>query len=317
MDLKAVDKAFNQLFDVLKKIIELKRKGNITKPNAIHKCFRNFMDIYEELKEEEKFNIIDTMYKAHKDKILSGDDDWLMDDSPSLGIGKLKIYLGSFYNDAMKFKSDTEKELEGMPDSAYENRWEMTYPPRIKLYVYRILYGFHTDQTIKKELKKTIRDMENELGVENGENVKETQPNPMGNMFNVMSDMLSKIAKNNQTDGEEGTEKPDFSQLSSMVSQLFSRPETQAVVGNAFKSMDKIKNPQDLMGQMGNLMTNLTQDPALNKLVMGMVDGQDPTARSQEINKVREQIPTPDDLIARDGMANDEEKSIVYKSEDS
>ena len=58
MDLKAVDKAFNQLFDVIKKIIELKRKGNITKPNAIHKCFRNFMDIYEDLKEDEEKNNI-------------------------------------------------------------------------------------------------------------------------------------------------------------------------------------------------------------------------------------------------------------------
>jgi hypothetical protein len=298
MDTAAIDKSFKQLFEVLKEVITYKRRKNMTKPNAIHKCFRDFMDVYGSLDDEEKSDIISQMVKTHGKKILTGNDEWLLEDAPSMGMGKLKIYLGSFYNDATKFKLETEKELEGKDDSAYENRWELNYAPRIRLYVYRILQGYCSDEDTKKIYKRMVRDVENELDIETGENIQTGSKAPGNDMFKVMSDMLSKISMGTQKEGEEGTATPDHNQLASMVGQIFGSPETQDTIGSAMKGMENIKTPQDLMGQMGSMMGKVMEDPTLIKLVSGMVDGVDPTKRSSDINQIRNELPDPDELIS-------------------
>lgn len=294
MDVASIDKAMDKLMDTIKKVMDLKTKGNIIQPNIIYKCFNGFRRVYKDFDNEEKYDIINKLYESNEKKILGGTDEWLKEDLPTFGMGKLKIYVGNFYNDALKLQSSAEEELEGLPDSAYQNRMDLIYPQIIRLNVYRILHGFHKEKSVKSELKKVINDLEDELGVENDAPAKTAMGgHPLEGMMNVMTNLMSKMAAGNGAAGEEGAAVPDMGQLGGLMSKIFTQPETQDKIGSMFNNIDKVKSPADLFSHVANTMN----DPKLQELITGMVEGEDPGKRSTQINQIREELADPSELL--------------------
>lgn len=295
METLKVDKSFTQLMDVIQKIIDTKQSGNVVSTNPIYKYYRKFKRIYSELKEEEKREIVSEVYEKFRDDIVAGKDEWLLNGSPSFGYDKMKICIGIFYNYAVEIKENTKKELEGLPESAYQNRTELIYPEILKLHVYRIFAAFEKDSNVKKQISKTIEDLEDELGIETGSNVKDAPKNPMEGMINMMSSMMSNMNSNgNVGPSGEIPKTPDMNQLGSIFQSIFGNPDTQQQIGGILNNFKDVKEPQDLFTKMGSVF----QDPKVQNLVQGMVEGIDPEKRSAKLNEVKSELDDPDQLLA-------------------
>ena len=288
METTKVDKSFNQLMDVIQKVIDLKQRGNIVSTNPIYKYFRKFRRVYASLTTDEKKEMITKMYDKFKDEILSGKDDWILSGHPSIGYDTIKICVGMFYGYACEIRDTTKKELEGLPDSAYQTRNELIYPDIIKLHLYRIIHIYEKDEKNKLIISKFIDEIEDEVGLESRPG---TDKNPMDNMMSMFSNMMSGAK------GPGGEAKmPDLGNLSGLLGSFMNNPAIKEQFGSIIDNFKDIKSFEEILPKMSAVLN----DPKVGELVDGMVSKLDPERRSATINGLRKELEDPEKLLLAD-----------------
>lgn len=161
-------KAFHRLFGIIQEIINFDE----WKISSNYKYFHNFVKIFDELSEIEIYRMVDKLYDIHVSKIDANDESWISEDEPFLGVGRMGIYLGEFFNDAALYKHIAEEDLEGLPECAYEERPEIKYPSILKLCVYHIFYIHHKDDEsgVRLKIRNVMDEIERDLNIKSNNN---------------------------------------------------------------------------------------------------------------------------------------------------
>ena len=129
----------------------------------------------------------------------------------------------------------------------------------------------------------------------------------MEGMINMMTSMMGNMNTSGNGGGPSGEtpKAPDFNQIGDIFKNLFGNSETQKQLGGILDNFKDVKRPEDLFTKMGSVF----QDPKVQSLVQGMVDGLDPEKRSSTINEVKNELEDPDQLLIDTNNLLDDDSS--------
>lgn len=277
------DKNLRGLINVCKEVIKAETSMSLLgnqddAPSVIMKYCNRYEHSFEYGPLDVHKNFVLDLYTRFKNMILGSltsdgksDFSWV-DQNPVvlvLGAGtekpskNAKVMLSLFYRRAVKLAERIEKDLEGAPDSAWENRQELNYPDVIMLYLHRLFFEVCPDDD-KSTLDFIVKYIEKELGLGTGK----TEPNILGNGMTGIVSLASNMMKKIGVAVPPDSKMPADSDINNVFNSIFGNPKIQETFQTMFKSLGTSKD----LGSAINNITNSLKDGSINSIMNEVVD---------------------------------------------
>lgn len=291
LDEEQLDKHFNKFREFCERVL-IYQNGISTQTNPILTKMNKFVKIYNMLEANEKVEIInECMFIPFKKEVLSKGDDysWLEQKTVCLMLpgsnqkNKDKsIMVSTVYKKCVKLKQDAEKAIDGLPDSAAEDREELNFPDIFCLYYYRILKSVVTDSKDVEKINEKLKHIETDLGVNSESNV-DIKHNLVGNMGNLgglgnlsnlgnnigniiqnIAPALNNIVKQ-KADGGINLNMAGISDVTNKLVETLApnNPEIKKKLGEFASGFSDVKTPGDALG----VLTSKLGQPGLQNAI--------------------------------------------------
>lgn len=244
--------------------------------NIVLKYLNNYKKSFDHGDISKHKPFILSLYLRFKDTLIKNKDDfsWLENDSVILIFGEfphdqnkdkrsknIRILLSSIYRKAISLKDRVESELDGLPDSAYENRNELIYPDIIVMYLLRLFLEVSSEQE-KPIIESLLRDVEISLG-KSPDSYPDTTPNSFSGILGCATNMVKRMGINIP----DGAKLPSETEITSMMNGIMQNPATGELLSNIFKGIDGGNGGQpNIGGLFNNIMENF-RDGKLAKVI--------------------------------------------------
>ena len=275
---KNLDKHIRTLLNFLKKVIDVhdKRRLNLNgQPNLVLSFLNKYIKAYSLSCNNDPsgtFSHIDDflrIYKPYRSNILRGESNWLKMNNIYIQYGDgipgvrrdIRILLSDIYLMACDLKVQSEHRLEGLPDKEWETCEELNFPDIILLHLYRIFSEICQED--KEPISKCVRDIEDELGINNSPQTVDTGNGVMNGLDKLIGPLLSSIT--NAEGGSNGglsdigsiLGKLDLNSIVSSFTNSLKDPGTQTSIQTTIDQLQS--NPE--IGKLINNVTNAFKEP--------------------------------------------------------
>jgi hypothetical protein len=263
------DKNLRGLVKICREIIRSENSSSILPENENISMIIKYLNRYEDSFNYGPLDIhrdffLD-LYERFRSNILSKNGfTWVDENTVTLCLGagsdkpskNAKIMLSAFYHRALKLVEKLEKELEGCPDSAWEEKRELNYPNVLMLYLHRIFLEVCPDAD-KSTLDFIVKGIENDLGI-----VEKAEPSlALGGMAGIVK-MASTMMKSMGIQVPTDAKMPSDADIGNVFANLINNPKTQETISSLFKDIGGCKD----IGQAGNLIVNKMKDGQMNQV---------------------------------------------------
>lgn len=305
------DKEINALFTNAKAIIKAKDatklKLNTNQVNPILKCLNKYIKAYELSEPDDHKEYFYNIFKKYRVPIMKGykNDAWIKKNTIILQFGEglenvnpdIKIMLSSIYNMACQLRQDAEKNLDGLPDEAYENCQELIFPDIFMLHLYRLFReSLPSGNEDLSKLNTVINDIENELGITKDESIQTGQEGGsggFGGLLNLITGILPKFG----ITPPEGSKLPSEKELTNVFNQLINNKETQNTISNVISSLSECQDGS----QVVNKLLSSLGDSKLTEVITNTVESTVSNAIDQNNNE-----STNDNEVQNNDISNSE-----------
>jgi len=305
------DSEVTALLELLEMVIRAsdQKKVKLTREvNPILKYLKKYVTVYNleprDLSIHEDYFL--AIYRKHRRNIQSGPthDEWLRDGNVVIQFGSeltgkdrdkvknIKVMLSTIYNTALKLQSDTETELDGLPEDQYSGHPELDYPESILLHLYRIFSKLAPSDDIKI-LTPHLRSLENELNVS-------PSGNPTNNLAGGLSGITSVLATLASSMGVQipSDQIPSENDLNNFMMTTMQNPQVKNAVSNLGVDLNGCND----ISEMGSrLLQGLQTTPMGQNLMsslmgtMAGVVGDGPVETPEPIEDLSEAVAVPND----------------------
>ena len=289
------DNAIRGLMDHCRTVIKTREKACSRNAgiNPILKALNGYEKLYNhETSDPElhKDSFLD-IYRKNKIQILKGfqNDDWMKEGKVKVMLGEGPkarercIMLSTIYSTAVTLSDNEKKDLEGLPDSAWENCHTVNYPDIFMLYLYRIFREIVTDSKDKESLNKLVNEIEKELDVEE-DSVVTAQIGSNGGspLDNVFSTLATTLGLGNQFNTRD---------IASQFTNILEQPQVKNMLSGAMAGIQS-RDPSKIMETLSSVLP-----PEMTHAVTGMmanvVSSQAPAAQEPVPIQDGEIVPMP------------------------
>jgi hypothetical protein len=295
------EKSMVKFFEFCEKILVYSHTIG-TSPNPILVKMNKFKKVYDMMDSDEKQEIVNLcLFEPHKKELLQKDDEefrWMKDKSVVIAIPGAKgnnkdkaVYCSSVFTKCVKLKNEAEKAIEGLPDSAAEDREELNFVDIFALYYYRILKYSVTFKSDNEKICIKVADIEKDLGLNTNNDI-EIKSNPaaiansmgalgnmnMGNLGNNLGNIMQSIgpALNGiLKQGPNGEMNINGSGVKNVVDKLIDtvgsgNQELKKKAGELMSGFSECKNPQEALSVALNKLGNQEVKDAISKGLGGI-----------------------------------------------
>lgn len=266
------DRGMISFIDHLKMVLQAREATRIVKinragPNPIAKYLNKYAQVYDKTSKTdplEHLPYFTPIARRYLDKIASGDDAWLLNNSVIVQYGagtkaesrtrEIKIMISSIYQVACTLRDEKEAQLEGQPDEEWSKAHELNYPDILLLDLYRILV-LSAPEIDKPKIRTQIERLEQDLGLSQGGSTTMNQGSlNAGALIGMASQFAGKLGINLPPGGL-----PNEREIGSLIDTFIGNDKTKNVIGQMFNEIQECKTPGDLV----NGLVKTLNDPNL------------------------------------------------------
>ncbi len=268
-----------KLLSICDKICKFKQNKELhlykEKTNVIYRCLNLYKQCFKKTSEGEMVDhslLFQTIYNKHKDEITMDEiptnySSWLKNGKIIIGYGsnygiknRIKIYLSTIYNDALKIQDETNEKLKGLPSKLYDEALELNYPDILLLHLYQIFLSLNPPNNEVNSLNNIINDIKKDLGM-NEENISNTSLGGVDSLVNMASNFLK-----NKGDPSGSPEH----EITDTITNILQHEDTKKTIGNLFQGLQQSfqegKGFDGLGGIVGNIIQSLNNGELFKSL---------------------------------------------------
>ena len=288
------ERKFNKEFNALIKQLQetLSAKDKYLK-NPVKVYLRKYKRIYDKTLPSEHFDYFLSVYERNRTGVLNGlkSDNWLQQGHDNKGIviqfgegipdiaKDKRIMLSVIYRKACDLRDEAEARLEGLPDDACQEEFDLIRAEAIQLHLYRIFHLLCDDVKDKDKLRDIVEDLEDNLGVVETTKVENNAaPNMagLGSIFNIATEALGKAG----IKPPDGTSPPNAQDINKVLGTVFNNPDTTNTISGIFS---KPSGCQAIGEALSTVVTELNS-PQVKEAIAGSIQNTGQAA-IQDVNQ--------------------------------